>query len=365
MKEYSKALVVIVSASLVVVALGCVVAHRAPRCRADMNEGFIVLETANGLCRFVEVDGRVIPGYAYTGVAGDQEFVVLNRNSLVSVLCDGKWGLADNRGRMVPIGTDGARKTDRVVAAVQANDGWRFVTGEGVVVVSDVYVEAQQFSEDLCWARTCDGQWHVVDRKGKRIGAVASSAMAPAPFSCGLARIVDDSGIYLFVDQTCRPVLAFTNTVYVDSFAERFAAITPHSRTGFVNAQGRMVIPPIYDMAGAFSEDYAAAVRDGTYGFVSTNGDFRIVAGALRRSREPGDDYVLQGHAFSDGRAAVQGSNGLWGYVDYGLQWAIPPKYKCAHRFRGGWAVVATETGYVLIDRNGKARWSLSFRDLE
>ena len=59
--------------------------------------------------------------------------------------------------------------------------------------------------------------------------------------------------------------------------------------------------------------------------------------------------------SFSEGKAAVQDENGLWGYIDKNGEEVIPCRFKTAERFVNGFAIVSNNTGlYAYINVKGE-----------
>jgi hypothetical protein len=102
--------------------------------------------------------------------------------------------------------------------------------------------------------------------------------------------------------------------------------------------------------AGDFSEGLAPVEADGKFGFIDTQGAFRI---------PPAFDFA---GGFACGRAPVLLS-GKWGYMDVTGRMAVPAVYDWAGPFSEGLAPVATEEGYGYIDSNGAAAGPLRFTD--
>ena len=72
---------------------------------------------------------------------------------------------------------------------------------------------------------------------------------------------------------------------------------------GYMDLQGKLIIPPTYSEAGFFNEDIAAVIQNNKYGFISKANKFIV---------EPVYDEVTD---FSDGRAVVE-KDGKFGMID-------------------------------------------------
>jgi hypothetical protein len=96
---------------------------------------------------------------------------------------------------------------------------------------------------------------------------------------------------------------------------------------GYVNADGKLVIRPKWDVAEVFAEGLAHVVELGRHGFINQTGQYHIVP-QFARARN-----------FSQGLAAVV-YNTKWAFVDRSGKCAITPLYDDCQDFSGGLAGV-------------------------
>lgn len=111
---------------------------------------------------------------------------------------------------------------------------------------------------------------------------------------------------------------------------------------GFINRQGEVVIKPIYDRVGFFSEDLASARQDGKWGFINPKGNMII---------PPRFTFA---DCFSEGLAAVMEGD-RFGYIDKTGKWKIPAQFQTANTFSQGLALVEEKGAWRFIDKTGKA----------
>lgn len=137
-------------------------------------------------------------------------------------------------------------------------------------------------------------------------------------------------------------------------------------RWGFIDKDGKMVIPPIYYKAGEFREGIAAVqeveiyreraygdyyrtnTRSGKWGFIDKSGKTVIPF-----RYETVEGYISYPY-FLEGLALVR-YNGKYGFIDKSGNEIIPCKYHSANVFKDGVAKVCTEYekwGY--IDKTGR-----------
>jgi hypothetical protein len=119
---------------------------------------------------------------------------------------------------------------------------------------------------------------------------------------------------------------------------------------GFINAEGEVVIKPLYDSVGFFSEGLAQARLDGKWGYIDTSGKM-IIPPAFTYA-----DY------FTEGLAVVGEGAGL-GYIDRKGNWAIPAQFDEAMAFRQGRARVRRMHQWGFIDNKGKVVIPFQYED--
>lgn len=125
-------------------------------------------------------------------------------------------------------------------------------------------------------------------------------------------------------------------------FSEGLAAIRINDAWGYVDRQGKLVIPPGFDDAKAFSGDFAAVARDEKWGYIDRSGKLVVP--------------LQYSHAndFHEGLAAVE-KDGKEGYIDSQNRFVVAPEFALASDFVDGIAVVeTTPSHYALIDKRGE-----------
>jgi hypothetical protein len=171
------------------------------------------------------------------------------------------------------------------------------------------------------------------------------------------------------------------------------------SKYGYINREGKIVVPPQYEYAGPFSEglapvnigggnkvDFMGKPFDGVWGFIDEKGDIvlnPVYDFVYFDFTTPGfeegkcivslDDKVgfiddtgamvitLKGdfkesYGFSEGLAAVccnvKDGEAKWGYLNE-MGWVIAPQFDRATPFREGLALVVMDDKYTFIDKQG------------
>jgi len=128
-----------------------------------------------------------------------------------------------------------------------------------------------------------------------------------------------------------------------------------HSGYGYIDLNGKVVVPLKYTNAGTFSEG-VADVQNGDsalYEFIDKSGH-TVIAPSFSKAG-----------AFREGLAPAADKNDLWGFIDHTGKWVIQPQYLFALPFIDGIARVVLRTQdpknphvYVMsdkeIDKKGK-----------
>lgn len=130
---------------------------------------------------------------------------------------------------------------------------------------------------------------------------------------------------------------------------------------GYIDCDGNVVIPPIYEIAEDFSEGLACVAELGWgkgYKFIDTNGEVVI---SLK------DGIVVCGY-FHEGLCVVE-VDGKSGYIDKTGAMAIAPQFDAAYDFKHGVALVSSNADsddhWGFIDKTGKVIVPLKYRRAE
>jgi bifunctional DNA-binding transcriptional regulator/antitoxin component of YhaV-PrlF toxin-antitoxin module len=123
-----------------------------------------------------------------------------------------------------------------------------------------------------------------------------------------------------------------------------------NGKFGYIDRNGKIVIPARYAKAWDFGEGLAAVSTDGkTYGAIDTNGKMTI---------SPKFEFI---YGFKNGLARIQSKDrsGIkYGYIDRTGKIVIPARYRSAEDFSEGLAAVSPidkkSDDYGYIDRTGK-----------
>jgi hypothetical protein len=129
---------------------------------------------------------------------------------------------------------------------------------------------------------------------------------------------------------------------FVNDFANGASLVKKNGKYGFVNKEGKILVPTIYDEASTMNEGFAPVRQGDAWGYVDSLGKLVI---------EPKFADAL---CFRSGLAPVKKVN-KWGFIKSDGSFAIEPAYDNARGFHEGVAAVTNTKGYWgYIDRSGK-----------
>ncbi|MEK3792741.1 WG repeat-containing protein [Paenibacillus sp. FSL R7-0204] len=237
-------------------------------------------------------------------------------------------------------------------APFKLKDGtlWGYINNDGRIVIEPRYDYAEEFQENGLAVVQRGNVSGLIDSSGReRVRPVYSFI---GPFSEGRAVVSDAKG-YTFIDEKGKEVTS-ARYDYLNSLHEGRALFskqnTPggNSLYGYLDAQGKEVLPAVYLDAGDFSNGTALVkVAEGEYALIDVHG------AVLHTYKHPFVGYP------GDGLLAFQATeDGKYGYLHTDGTIAIQPQYTAALPFSEGRAVINTAAdygnAYGLIDKQGK-----------
>jgi len=323
------------------------------------------------LIGYADTAGRVVIPFQYYSAAPfhDGRAVVAVNDS--NDYRKRKGGLIDRQGQwVVPAGEykelkfagqgrwkfqiPAARRGEAIVKTdiEDKDDGlWGYLDANGSAVVKPVLFSAGRVDDGVSVVSDANEAW-IMDLRGKKAGELPDSLYAAEDFSCGRALLSILTG-----KQKPARVGIFGST----------GATQRDFRDGFIDRRGKMVIPARYIAAGSFTEglapvsnskgarftdsedeQFSSAVDDPEHadpnqrwGFIDTEG--RLVIPMKF-------DQVSQ---FREGLArARQGRK--WGFIDRTGTFVVPPVYEWVMSFGNGVAMVVKDGMIFLVDKKGK-----------
>lgn len=248
------------------------------------------------------------------------------------------------------------------LAPVQVDGRFGFIGTSGEIRIEPRFEYAGGFSCGRAPA-LAGGRWGYLDATGSF--AIPAAYDWAGAFREGLAPVAADSA-YGYIDTNgayAGPMRFSDARAYSGGYAAVRFGDGENGAWGFVDRQGSMAIPPLFDdVPGGFSEGLALVRVESEMpyrsGFIDTSGGFAI------------DTLYDAAGDFHQGRAAVgrgewRGNRfeGVWGYVDTTGRLVTGLTYLEAGPFQDGTALVRLLNGggYVLIGLDG--RIAASFRE--
>lgn len=273
---------------------------------------------------------------------------------------DGKYGFLDKSGNVaVEAKYDRAFPFSEGLAAVVLGDRLGYIDRNGAVVVPLRYhydpreTENPNFQHGRARVAVKKGEavlYGFIDKTGREV--IPPKEWSAEPFSDGWALVRDTSGggiDWYFIDPSGEPTLRLGSRYdRVYGFYSGMARVEKDGKIGYIDKNGREIVPPRYTYALNFSEgrglakigsDYVLVDKSGresdrlSYSYIEKFSGGLAMAekvtldfsgGRLNRERRTG--YIdpsgreaiapqfEKGQGFSEGLAAVR-IGGLWGYI--------------------------------------------------
>lgn len=247
------------------------------------------------------------------------------------------------------------------LAAVQIDGLWGFINTSGEFVIKPQFKEAGMFSDGRARIREHDytDPWGYIDKEGRIV--IEPQFDCAGEFRNGVARVgiqtavtrllsaVTDVGgecDYKYIDLNGKTISQPAPEHYATGKPDELILFKQGEYFGYVDASGKVRIPPQYVAASAFSEGLACVRTGDLYGFINKAGEFVIPP----RFPYPND--------FSQGLAGVPLEDGRWGFIDRAGKTVVKPRFSWIYRgFRHGIAEVALDGKAGYVDRNGDWVW--------
>jgi hypothetical protein len=157
--------------------------------------------------------------------------------------------------------------------------------------------------------------------------------------NCGLALVKKD-GKFGFINEEGKVIVPL---IYSEAtaFSEDKGAVAIHDKWGFVDINGNEFVKPQYDDVYSFHEGLAVVINNDTYGFIDSTGKIAIPI------------HFLRAGSFSDGIAPVCNKKGLWGYIDKNGNEVIACRFNYATTFTDSTGRVVLNGIRYSIDKTG------------
>lgn len=242
------------------------------------------------------------------------------------------------------------------------NGKWGIMSTEGEIVVPPTFQNVPTVvTDDMFFVPRQDGTYelHSINEPEKIIDANYTDV---TNFSDGKAFVtregeniscIDKKGNVLFtLSQDIETAFNFLNK-------KRASIINKEGRWGYIDMNGKVIIPCKYLFSTPFTHNYAIAVEDDKTAYlIDSNGNKITTVNADKQQ----ETLLLIQENLSSWMGDV--NNGIIPYVadgGFGLKTieekiiiSASPKYKLITSFINGYYVYRTEKGYGVMDKNGK-----------
>jgi hypothetical protein len=285
-------------------------------------------------------------------------FKILAAEPLFPVCKDGQWGFIDRTGTvkisprfdevwkpfnaLIPVGAKDCELRCWSEERILARKGtlWGYANQQGEWLIPPKFSNATHFSGGLAGVMT-EGRWAFIALDGSPAfslekvqgGYLYSEERAP------IFRDVAGKPKWGFVDRQGKEVIP-VRFEEVRSFHEGLAPAREGARWGYLDREGKWAIAPQFDDGDYFFSQRARVVKEGKAGFIGVDGTWAI------------QPTYEQAQRFSEELAAVSGKR-LCGFVDAAGSVVIPLKFQDVRSFREGLAAAAIGLRYGFIDKEG------------
>ena len=235
-----------------------------------------------------------------------------------------------------------------------------YINDSGSFIINPIYLNAYNFNNnDLAVVQDKEG-FGLINRKGEYV--VKPNYNSISEFKENRAIFVLDD--YMGVLDEKGNIITNKKYNFISDYNEGRALIGISSeegnyKYGYIDLQGKEVIPPIYSEAISFNEGVALVkVKDKEYNLIDINGKV-INTYNYDFVSQYGDGLMVFGESFE----------GPLGYINREGKIVINPKYKSAEGFKDGVAIVSESDSFIgpygVIDKEGKYLYPPIFSDIE
>ncbi|PCI95052.1 MAG: hypothetical protein COB15_12625 [Flavobacteriales bacterium] len=206
---------------------------------------------------------------------------------------------------------------------------------KSTLLVALIILTSVSFGQETLLMYRDNGLWGVMNLKGEVL--VEKKFGVAKPFKNGMAKV----GKFQFVD-TKGEVFHLRNYIKRNlldcrEFSEGLLGVKVSSAWGFLNKEGKLVVPAIYKYITDFNSGYAAVRKKEGFFIIDKNG----VEQKVINNHKKKVSYIKK---FSEGLAPIE-RNGLWGFVNGEGNIVIEPIYLAVGYFKGGVAWARMEKG--------------------
>lgn len=217
----------------------------------------------NGKYGFIDKKGNLIIPMIYDSAYRFSD-------GLAAVKFGDMWGFVDTLGKMViPATFDHAMPFTENLAAVESEGKWGFINRKGEIVVPPSFQQVESFYEDLA-AFKVENKWGFIDTSG--VPAIPAVYDRVSGFQNGVSEVIIDNDI-CYIDK--EGVFTSESVVFEKENFKLIKTIR-ENKWGYIDKEGKTVIPFVFDEVKVFSEGLLPVKRFGRWFFIDEKGNYII-----------------------------------------------------------------------------------------
>ena len=237
---------------------------------------------------------------------------------------------------------------------VRVNSLYGFMDRTGKMIVTPQYSQAGFFVDGLALTGTTGERikWGYIDKSGKYF--VYPAYTDASNFSEGIAFVVSENGEPQAIDKNGTVKFTVKDAEQVQNFRDGLAAYSILTGTGeqwgFLDKEGKTMIPPKFAGTGFFSDGFCPVVNeDGKWGYINKEGNVAI-------------DYKFDNVSPFYGSVAKVYVDGVWGLIDNTGKYLVKPQYTGIDMDKDKY-LVEQEGKFGWIDKTGKIIIDIRYGD--
>lgn len=299
------------------------------------------------LCGLISASGEVIVPCIYDNIN-------LPSCGRVLVTKNGLFGYTDLHGNpVIPLSyPQAALFSDNRAAVVVALDSFfyacTYIDTLGNTLFEPIYESALSFSNGYAPVKQYE-RWGLIDTLGREALPTVYEQITTIDHGIFFAGDGDGLAFFNLALSDNNKIKPLTQPVYVPVTppADNRVGVSRNGKMGFLDLNGREVIPCTYDEVGTFKLGRALVRVGNHFGIIDTLGNI-ILPIEYSDNTSKGHKYV-----YYDSLALVE-RDGLLGYVDLQGHFVIPPRFKEAYHFSQSLAPVLFEGAWGYVNTRGE-----------